>query len=55
VREWSVLENIYAVLAIILLLLVFLALLVAAFLPSERRRVDSGAARFGHQSDGSLA
>jgi hypothetical protein len=34
----ELLENIYAVLGIILLLLVFLALLVAACLPRERRK-----------------
>jgi uncharacterized membrane protein YkvI len=34
----DLLENIYAVLGIIVLLLVFLALLVAAFLPGERRQ-----------------
>jgi hypothetical protein len=34
----EVLENIYAVLGITLLLLVFLAVLVAALLPRERRK-----------------
>ena len=34
----ELLENIYAVVGLILLLLVFVALLVAAFLPRERRK-----------------